>query len=45
LQTANLTALDGFNATVLGVGLEAQKTVYVGAFRMVYLVTVAFGGK
>lgn len=27
------------------VGLDAEKTVFVGAFRMVYLVTIAFGGK
>lgn len=45
LQTANVTSLPDVDPNILAVGLDAQKTVYVGAFRMVYLVTIAFGGK
>jgi hypothetical protein len=45
LQTGNLTSIPDITPTIIDAGLEAQKNVYVGAFRMVYLVTIAFGGK
>lgn len=40
-----MTSLQEVEPDILMVGLDAQKTVFVGAFRMVYLVTIAFGGK
>jgi hypothetical protein len=45
LQTANFTSVANVSPAIIEVGLEAQKTVYVDAFRTVYLVTIAFGGK
>ncbi|KAK5061534.1 hypothetical protein LTR84_008078 [Exophiala bonariae] len=44
LPTGNIMNVPGVTPLIIDAGLEAQKNVFVGAFRLIYCVTVAFGG-
>lgn len=45
LTTGDIMDLPGVTPSIIDAGLEAQKIVFVGAFRLIYCVTVAFGGE
>lgn len=45
LPLGDVTQVPGATPAVIEAGLEAQKSVYVDAFQLIYCVTVAFGGK
>jgi hypothetical protein len=48
LPTGNLTRLDAIpdvTPAIIEVALDAQKSVYANAFKLLYSITVAFGGE
>jgi len=44
-SAAGLNSIEGINSRIIAAGIAAQKGVYGGAFRLVFLVSIAFGGK
>ncbi|KAI1614121.1 fungal trichothecene efflux pump [Exophiala viscosa] len=44
LPLGNFGSVPGATSAIIKLALEAQKSVYVNAFRLIYCVTVAFGG-
>jgi hypothetical protein len=42
--TGNVTALAAYSPSLLAAATDAQKSSYVEAFRLVYFVSIAFGG-
>ncbi len=40
-----LEAVRGISPAIIAVGIDAEKGVYAGAFKLVFEVSVAFGGE
>ncbi|KAK5051382.1 hypothetical protein LTR84_003034 [Exophiala bonariae] len=40
-----ISSIEGITPGIVAAGIAAQKSVYAGAFRVVFLVSIAFGGK
>lgn len=44
-SAAALSSVEGINTAIMAAGANALKGVYADAFRVVYLVSIVFGGK
>ena len=44
-STSGLQAVKGITAAIIAAGVDAEKGVYADAFRLVFEVSLAFGGE